>query len=413
MQRNIHILGSTGSIGNSTLKVLSYQLENKINPHNQIKGLYANSSVDKLVEQVKTYKPKYCGLFSIEHIDTLKQKLQEQLTEQEYNDIIVVSGEEEISKVISSEECDLVVGAIVGFAGLKTSLTTLKAGKELLLANKESLVVGGHLIKQALKENKKAKLIPVDSEHNAIFQCLDEKSQQNICFCDLKSAGVNKIMLTASGGPFLHLDLDKFDSISPEMALKHPNWSMGAKITIDSSTLMNKGLEFIEACVLFNCDPDDIQTVIHPQSIVHSGVEYLDKSILVQMGPTDMCVPIAYALNYPERQLSSVDSLDLYKLQGLTFFPVDYDRYPNFALAVESIKLGYTYTCALNAANEVAVEAFLQRRIKYTDIFKYNKLTLEQIKSEGYEKEYFDYSMVEEIDRKAREYCTKFIEYAS
>ncbi|RIY33071.1 1-deoxy-D-xylulose-5-phosphate reductoisomerase [Psittacicella melopsittaci] len=405
MQKRILILGSTGSIGTSTLKVLAYQN----NPtKSKISGLFANSNVNKLVEQVVQFKPEYCGLFDASYQNQLEQELRQKLGDQA-SQIHVICGKENINKLVASDVANVVVGAIVGFAGLESSLLALNSGKTLLLANKESLVVGGHLIKQALLNNPQAKLIPVDSEHNAIFQCLPLEVQNNVCHCDLDEVGVEKIVLTASGGPFLHLELDKFNEITPEQALKHPNWSMGAKVTIDSSTLMNKGLEFIEACVLFNCHPDKIKTIIHPQSIVHSGVEYLDKSLLVQMGPTDMCVPIAYALNYPQRDVSSVQSLDLFKLQGLTFFPVDYQRYPNFALAIESFKLGYTYTCILNAANEVTVEAFLAKKISYLDIYKFNKQTLETMQKMGFASQYFDFAKIKEIDLQARVICQNLI----
>ncbi|RIY34680.1 1-deoxy-D-xylulose-5-phosphate reductoisomerase [Psittacicella gerlachiana] len=414
MQRKVLILGSTGSIGTSTLKVLAYQQANNLQAYNHsISGLFANSSVDKLVEQVKEFKPKYCGLFDQSYESVFTEKLKATLSEQEFTNTCIICGSENINKLIASNYFDVVVGAIVGFAGLETSLTALNSGKTLLLANKESLVVGGHLIKQALLNNPKAKLIPVDSEHNAIFQCLPKEIQDNICACDLEQVGVSKLILTASGGPFLHLDLKDFTQISPEQALKHPNWAMGAKITIDSSTLMNKGLEFIEACVLFNCDPDKIKTIIHPQSIVHSGVEYLDKSILVQMGPTDMKVPIAYAINYPERNVSSVESLNLFTLQGLTFFEVDFERYPNFQLAIEAYKLGFTYTCILNAANEVTVAAFLNKQIKYLDIYKFNKLTLEKMLAMNFEQAYFDFAKIKEIDAQARIVCQNLIETLS
>lgn len=380
---NVVILGSTGSIGTSTLKVLSAQqtqLYHAQTSHKQVYGLFANSSVEKLVAQVVQFKPAYCGLFDATRSAELRSALQAStLTPAELSQITILSGEDEILSLIQSDSVDIIMGAIVGFAGVKTSLAALHAGKTLLLANKETLVACGHLIAHALATNPRAKLIPVDSEHNAIYQALNPEVQAQVCHCDLPSAGVSKILLTASGGPFLRKDLAEFAQIRVQDALKHPNWSMGAKVTIDSSTLMNKGLEFIEASVLYNCPASMINTVIHPQSIVHSGVEYVDRSLVVQMGPTDMCVPIAYALNYPYRDNSAIAPLELTSLSGLTFEAVDYQRYPNFQLAQQALQSGALYTCAMNAANEVVVTAFLEQRIGYLDIFKYNSLVLEQL----------------------------------
>lgn len=376
------ILGSTGSIGTSTLKVLSAQQQAQLGATTQpkqITGLFANSSVSKLVAQVKEHQPRYCGVFSLQHAQQLKDQLAQELSPQQLQQLTVVCGEDAIIELLSSDQVDMVMGAIVGFAGVRTSLATLNAGKTLLLANKETLVTCGHLIAQALANNKQAKLIPVDSEHNAIFQALDSEQQRNICFCDLTKAGVRQLILTASGGPFLRLPLTEFSNITPAQALKHPNWAMGAKVTIDSSTLMNKGLEFIEAAVLYNCPASMIKTIIHPQSIVHSGVEYLDGSMVVQMGPTDMCVPIAYALNYPARDIAGVAPLELSKLSGLTFEEVDLERYPNFKLAQQALEQGPIVTCALNAANEITVAAFLAGTISYQDIYRLNAAVMAKV----------------------------------
>ncbi|MFC6276985.1 1-deoxy-D-xylulose-5-phosphate reductoisomerase [Psittacicella hinzii] len=411
MSRRIIILGSTGSIGSSTLQVLSqqqaYQGEKPYD--NQIVGLFANASIEKLVKQVLTYKPRFCGLFDESKEQQLVNALKHKLDAQTFSQLQIVCGGNAIADLVASSSVDVVVGAVVGFAGLETSLAALNAGKTLLLANKESLVVGGHLIKQALRNNPQAQLIPVDSEHNAIFQSLAEQAQKELCFMDLQAYGVEKILLTASGGPFLHKPLEEFATIDVAQALKHPNWAMGPKITIDSSTLMNKGLELIEACVLFNCKVEQVHTVIHPQSIIHSGVEYLDKSLIVQMGPTNMCVPIAYALNYPHRFISAMQSLDLMKLNALTFLPVDYARFPNFKLAQECYNLGFTYTCALNAANEVTVQAFLDGKIKYLDIYKYNKLTIEHLRSLNLQPEYYTYEEIYALDQQARQVCLSLI----
>lgn len=410
MAKRLLILGSTGSIGKSTLKVLAYQKEtNEFAYDYEVSGLFANSNIETLVDQVQTFSPSFCGLFDESKKDEFNLALKAKLNSTQYNRLTIVCGKKAINQLVASANFDVVMGAIVGFAGLETSLIALESDKTLLLANKESLVVGGHLIKETLQKHPKAKLIPVDSEHNAIYQSLPLTCQQNICAMNLKESGVEKLLLTASGGPFLNFPLDEFVKISPAQALKHPNWSMGAKITIDSSTLMNKGLELIEACVLFNCTPEQIQTVIHPQSIVHSGVQYIDKSLIVQMGPTDMCVPIAYALNYPSRSVSSCKTLDLFSLSGLTFAAVDNKRFPNFVLTQECYKLGFTYTCALNAANEITVAAFLENIISYPDIYKYNKETVYAIKNLGLDPEYYSYAKILEIDHLARDICRKLI----
>lgn len=410
MKQNLVILGSTGSIGTSTLKVLDFQYKQdptSLQQYHNVYGLFANRNFRKLAEQVAKYKPKFCGLFDKSRQIEFERYLAD-ISYPIFKTTTFIYGEEEIISFITSANVDKIVNAIVGFAGLKSSLASIAADKTLLLANKESLVVGGHLIKQLLKQHDQARLIPIDSEHNAIFQSLPPKVQQNICNCNLDTAGISRLLLTGSGGPFLTRALEDFKYITAQSALKHPNWSMGPKVTIDSATMMNKGLEFIEAAVLYNCRSDQILTVIHPQSIVHSGVEYLDSSLIVQMGPTDMCVPIAYALNYPYRNVSSVQSLDLFSLQGLTFKPVDPLRYPNFILAVKAFEYGFNYTCALNAANEVAVNAFLHEKIGYLDIYRYNRLALEYLEGLNLP-EATSYQAIYKIDQSIRKAVTKMI----
>ncbi len=373
--RKICVLGSTGSIGVSTLDVIQRNPERF-----QVVSIAANSNVDVMFEQCLTFKPQKVVMVSQPHAAELKARLSDQNIS-----IDVLSGEQALCDVASDEAIDTVMAAIVGAAGLMPTYAAIKANKRVLLANKEALVTSGQIFIDALKASN-ATLLPIDSEHNAIFQCLPWAEQEKVGDCQLKSQGVNKILLTGSGGPFRTYPLDMFSDITPEQACKHPNWDMGKKISVDSATMMNKGLEFIEAKWLFNVEADDIQVVLHPQSTIHSMVQYKDGSVLAQMGNPDMRTPIAHALAYPERVDAGVDNLDFFTTASFDFQAPDFDRYPNLKLAIDACKSGQAACTALNAANEIAVEAFLNNEIKFTDIFKINetsvkKFVLEQVTS--------------------------------
>ena len=261
------------------------------------------------------------------------------------------------------------MGAIVGSAGLVSALAAVKSGKKLYLANKESLIMTGHLFIDAARKSN-SQILPVDSEHNAIFQSLPESEQHRIGFCDLEKAGISHVLLTGSGGPFRECPLEQLESVTPAQALAHPTWSMGPKITVDSSTMMNKGFEFIEAKWLFNLANSQIKVLVHPQSVVHSMVQYVDGSVIAELGNPDMRTPIARVMAYPNRITSGVEPMDFVKLSGLTFMEPDYNRYPCLKLAIDSCWSGQAATTALNAANEVAVYAFLNGRIAYLDIYR-------------------------------------------
>ncbi len=348
----VTILGATGSIGTSTLDVLSRNAD-KFN----IVALTANSNIEKLFEQCKQFQPMYAVVVNAEAADKLKARLESVLP-----DIQVLSGVENLDYVASLNEADYVVAAIVGAAGLSSSLAAAKAGKRILLANKETLVMSGQLFMDEVNKNK-ATLLPVDSEHNAIYQCLQSfNGSQGL------SDEVRKIYLTASGGPFRKLDLKLLDSVTPDQACAHPNWSMGRKISVDSATMMNKGLELIEACWLFSADVDDVQITIHPQSIIHSMVEFIDGSVMAQLGQPDMRTPIAYALAWPERIESGVQSLDLFSMSSLEFEKPDHARFPCIKLAENAMRQGGIMPVVLNAANEVAVQAFLDNEIAFMAI---------------------------------------------
>ncbi len=347
----VTVLGSTGSIGQSTLDV--------IGTHPERFGVYALSAHEQVValfEQCLAYKPRYAVLRDAGRATELRRLLASTPLATE-----VLDGDQGLCQVAAADDADLVVAAIVGAAGLEPTMAAVSAGKKVLLANKESLVMAGRLFMEAVAD-KGATLLPVDSEHNAIFQCLPDT------YTDLRSAGVRRILLTGSGGPFRLMPHAELASVTPDQACAHPNWSMGRKISVDSATMMNKGLEFIEACWLFRAQPDDIEVVVHPQSIVHSMVEYLDGSVLAQLGNPDMRTPIAHCLAWPERIESRVPGLDFRQLGQLEFSAPDYQRFPCLELAVAAMKAGGTAPAALNAANEVAVEQFLAGRLKFTRI---------------------------------------------
>lgn len=361
VKKNVVILGSTGSIGTSTLEVISLN-QDKYN----VFALTANTNVDKLFEQCCVYKPTYAVI-----MDELKAGyLQDKLKAHEVN-TTVLAKQSDLVAVVEDEETDIVMSAIVGSKGLLSTYSAIKANKRVLLANKESLIAGGNLIVEALKHST-AELIPVDSEHSAIFQCLEGNP-------DREMYRVNRIILTASGGPFLNHSIQDLQKVTVEEALKHPNWIMGKKITIDSSTLMNKGLEVIEAYWLFGQDLDKIDVVVHPQSIIHSMVEYIDGSIIAQLGTPDMKTPIAYALSYPERIPSGSNKLDFTQLSNLTFCKPDYIKFPCLKLAFEALENGGVMPAVLNAANEVAVAAFLNKQICFYDISNTIKKAMDTI----------------------------------
>ena len=366
-QQVLTILGSTGSIGESTLDVVSRHPEKF-----RVFALAGHRQVDKLAVQCKQFRPEYAVVGGAGHAAELEKKLK-----QEGIDTQVLYGAQALIDVASADEVSGVMCAIVGAAGLPSALAAAQKGKTIYLANKETLVVSGALFMETARQNG-ATVLPIDSEHNAIFQVLPRDYTGR-----LNEHGINSIILTASGGPFLNTDLSTFDSITPEQAVKHPNWSMGRKISVDSASMMNKGLELIEAHWLFNCPPEKLEVVIHPQSVIHSMVRYRDGSVLAQLGNPDMRTPIAYCLGLPERIDSGVGELDFGALSALTFQKPDFDRFPCLKLAYQAMNAGGSAPCVLNAANEVAVAAFLDKRIKFTDIAKVVAHCLAQDFSDG------------------------------
>lgn len=366
-QQVLTILGSTGSIGESTLDVVSRHPEKF-----RVFALAGHRQVDKLVAQCKQFRPEYAVVGDAGHAAELDKKLkQEGISTQ------VLYGSQALIDIASADEVSGVMCAIVGAAGLPSAVAAAQKGKTIYLANKETLVVSGALFMETARQNG-ATVLPIDSEHNAIFQVLPRDYTGR-----LNEHGINSIILTASGGPFLNTDLSTFDSITPEQAVKHPNWSMGRKISVDSASMMNKGLELIEAHWLFNCPPEKLEVVIHPQSVIHSMVRYRDGSVLAQLGNPDMRTPIAYCLGLPERIDSGVGELDFGALSALTFQKPDFDRFPCLKLAYQAMNAGGAAPCVLNAANEVAVAAFLDKRIKFTDIAKVVAHCLAQDFSDG------------------------------
>lgn len=348
--QQLTILGSTGSIGVNTLDVVA-----SFPGRFSVFALAAHCSDDKLLQQVLQFRPRYAVLRDPAAARRLREKLAS------HPGTEVLSGEQALLDVASASEVDVVVAAVVGAAGLAPTLAAVRSGKRVLLANKESLVMAGQLFMDAVRRFE-AQLLPVDSEHNAIFQCLPQP------YSGLTAAGVRRLLLTGSGGPLRDLPLVELGSVTPEQACAHPNWRMGRKISVDSATMMNKGLEFIEACWLFDARPDQIQVILHPQSIVHSMVEYTDGSVLAQLGQPDMRTPISHCLAWPERLQNQVPSLNFFELGSLTFGAPDYARFPCLRAAMNAMASGGTAPAALNAANEVAVAAFLGGRIRFTQI---------------------------------------------
>jgi 1-deoxy-D-xylulose-5-phosphate reductoisomerase len=343
----ITILGATGSIGLSTLDVIARHA-NRF----KVFALTANQNVDQLFQQCQQFQPRYAVMADESSANQLAQRLR-------HSDCVteVLAGEQALAEVAAHPDTDYVMAAIVGAAGLIPSLAAAKAGKRVMLANKEALVMSGKLFMDAIAQSG-AELLPIDSEHNAVFQCLPVD----------KGNGVEKVLLTASGGPFRTWAAERLMSVTPEQAVAHPNWSMGQKISVDSATLMNKGLEVIEACWLFNVPASQVEVIVHPQSTIHSMVAYNDGSVLAQLGNPDMRTPIAYALGWPQRLLSGVKPLDLLSIARLDFEQPDLERFPCLGLAYEAHERGGYATVALNAANEIAVQAFLRREISFQAI---------------------------------------------
>ena len=350
--QNLTVLGSTGSIGTSTLDVVARHPDKF-----RIIALTANCQADLLYRQCLQFKPRYAVLLDEAAVAGLRERIKTAGLEVE-----VLSGAAALEQVAILPEVHTVMAAIVGAAGLRPTLAAARAGKKILLANKETLVMAGNVFMEAVRNSGSA-LLPIDSEHNAIFQSLP-------CGYDGDPAGsgVRRILLTASGGPFLNMPFSELQNVTPEQACAHPIWSMGRKISVDSASMMNKGLEVIEAHWLFNASADDIQVVVHPQSVIHSLVEYVDGSLLAQLGNPDMRTPIAYGLAWPERIDSGVASLDLFKVATMNFEAPDFKRFPCLALAYQALRAAGTAPAMLNAANEVAVAAFLDKQIPFLSI---------------------------------------------
>ena len=350
--RHLTILGSTGSIGVNTLDVVARHPDRF-----RVAALTANKDARKILEQCRRFKPRYAVLLDEGSAQWLLAEVRAAGLDTE-----VLSGVESLEKVASLPEVDVVMAAIVGAAGIRPAFAAASAGKQILLANKETLVMAGRIFMDTVKENG-ATLLPIDSEHNAIFQSLPQHFNG-----DLDAAGVRRILLTASGGPFRQLPLSALESVTPGQACAHPNWVMGQKISVDSATMMNKGLEVIEARWLFDAAPERIEVVIHPQSIIHSMVEYVDGSVLAQLGNPDMRTPIAHALGFPERIETGVTPLDMFKVGRLDFEAPDLKRFPCLGLAYQALASAGSTPAVLNAANEVAVDSFLRCRMPFTAI---------------------------------------------
>lgn len=364
--QNITILGATGSIGLSTLDVVASHPDKF-----HIVALTAHSNVDKLITLARVHHPDYLVIADDSRYLELQQKAKQSgLTCQ------LLSGSQGLCQVTQLERVDSVMAAIVGAAGLLPTLAAVRAGKKVMLANKEALVMCGDIFIQEVNASG-AQLLPIDSEHNAIFQCLPHAYQ----YGKLAESGITKILLTGSGGPFLNRPLDSFSAITPAQACAHPNWDMGRKISVDSATMMNKGLEFIEAKWLFGLNCDDIQIVLHPQSIIHSMVQYADGSVLAQMGNPDMRTPIAHCLAYPNRIDAGVKPLDFTNLLDFSFQVADFERYPCLRTAIAACEAGQYATTTLNAANEMTVAAFLAGQIDFNQIAIINQTLVEQIDS--------------------------------
>lgn len=387
----VTVLGATGSIGMSTLDVLKRHAERY-----RVVGLSANTEVERLAEQCRLHHPDYAVMADARAAERLRERLRKI-----DDNIEVLAGAAGLETIAAHPDAACVMAAIVGAAGLVPALAAVRAGKRILLANKEALVMSGRIFMDEVRLHK-AELLPVDSEHNAILQCLPTLRGKA-----LDELGVKRILLTASGGPFRTTPLDELRRVTPAQACAHPNWEMGRKISVDSATMMNKGLEVIEACWLFAVPAERIQVVIHPQSVIHSMVEYVDGSILAQMGSPDMRTPIACALAWPERIATGVQRLDLFDVARLDFAVPDMGRFPCLRLAYEALAQGGTATTVLNAANEVAVEAFLEERLPFTAIPEVVEAALSELPSRAAS----SLSVILEEDARARQWTRELISH--
>ena len=388
--KGICVLGSTGSIGVSTLDVVARHPDRY-----QVIALTANNNIDRLFEQCQRFLPAFAVVIDQDHAESLRRRLVEagnKTTE-------VLSGAKALEEVSVLPAVDAVMAAIVGAAGLLPTLAAARAGKTVLLANKEALVMSGPLFMAAVAESG-AVLLPIDSEHNAIFQCMPAHYHAG-----RSALEVRRILLTASGGPFLRKAIDALHDVTPDEAVAHPNWVMGRKISVDSATMMNKGLELIEACLLFHAPPEKVEVVIHPQSVIHSMVDYVDGTVLAQMGNPDMRIPIAHAMAWPERFDSGAEPLDLFKIQRLDFEAPDFERFPCLQRAYDAVTVGETMPAILNAANEVAVGSFLEGGIRFTaipDVIKHCMESVAVMRAH-------DIPEVLEADRQSREAAAAYI----
>ncbi len=378
--KKIAILGSTGSIGTQTLDIV------RLNKDLKVTVLTANKNINLIFTQILEFCPEFVCIFDIMEAELLKERLETAYREGQIEKIPeITTGVEGLIEAAAYENSDMVVTAVVGMIGIRPTIAAINAGKDIALANKETLVCAGHIIMKLAGE-KGVNIYPVDSEHSAIFQCLQGRADNRI----------RRLLLTASGGPFLHTPIEELKDVTLERALKHPNWSMGAKVTIDSSTMVNKGLEVCEARWLFDTEPDKIEVVIQPQSIVHSAVEFEDGSVIAQMGVPDMKLPISYALTYPERRFVSDNYLDLFSLSKLDFIKPDLNKFKGLRLAFIAITEGGSLPTVFNAANEAAVALFIQKKIGYLDIVNIIEENLNRhIK--------IDYPDVDDIERIQRE----------
>jgi 1-deoxy-D-xylulose-5-phosphate reductoisomerase len=390
----ITVLGSTGSIGVSTLDVVGHHPERF-----RVVALTANRDAGALAAQCRRHRPAHAVMADAGAAVRLRELLGDVPSPPE-----VHAGPEALEAVAALPDVDYVMAAIVGAAGLLPTLAAARAGKRLMLANKEALVVSGEILMRAVADSG-ATLLPIDSEHNAVFQCLPADYGRG-----LGKVGVERILLTASGGPFRDLPVERLAGVTPDQACAHPNWQMGRKISVDSATMMNKGLELIEACWLFGTQPERIQVVVHPQSVIHSLVQYVDGSVLAQLGNPDMRTPIAHALAWPERMSSGVVPLDLFAVRRLEFEPPGLDRFPCLRLASEAAAAGGTGPAILNAANEVAVAAFLDRRIGFTEIATVVARTLDDLPPEPLRGSGLDELLG--VDRRAREVAEQSVSHS-
>lgn len=388
--KGICILGATGSIGVSTLDVVARHSDRY-----KVVALTANMNIDTLYEQCQQHKPEYVVVVDVSKAQVFHDKIKNS----ELSGIKVLSGSEALEQVATLEQVDSVMAAIVGAAGLLPSLAAAKAGKTVLLANKEALVMSGAIFMQAVTDSG-GHLLPIDSEHNAIFQCMPagyEAGQQ--------AKEARRILLTASGGPFRTMPLEQLVNVTPAQAIAHPNWDMGRKISVDSATMMNKGLEMIEACLLFNMKPDQIQVVIHPQSVIHSMVDYIDGTVLAQMGNPDMRIPIAHSLAWPDRFDSGAKPLNIFEVRHMDFEEPNLERFPCLRLAYKAMHAGGTMPTTLNAANEIAVEAFLNEQVRFTDI----PVIIERCMDATSVKQADNLSVILEADQQARQVSKQII----